>query len=71
MKKWQKQNYRDELTVKLKNAVMVHWLKIKTLRKKPSINDILQTIIAKKREEKMNPNRKKIKEERKKRKKKQ
>ena len=32
---------RNALTVKLKNAIMQQWLRVKEIRKKPSIKDIL------------------------------
>ena len=42
-------DYREQeqvrkLTLKLKNAIMIHWLKVKEARKKPSFEDIIKTL---------------------------
>ena len=52
-------DYREQeqvrkLTLKLKNAIMIHWLKVKEARKKPSFEDIIKHLQEKKREEHLN-----------------
>uniref|UniRef100_A0A7S3CT47 Cyclic nucleotide-binding domain-containing protein n=1 Tax=Strombidium rassoulzadegani TaxID=1082188 RepID=A0A7S3CT47_9SPIT len=47
-------NYKEEerrryLTVKLKNAIMVHWLDVKKARAKPSLEEIIKNLAAKKK----------------------
>lgn len=42
---------RNALTVILKNAVMQQWTKVKDTRKKPTIKEILQLAVKKKRED--------------------
>ena len=42
-----------KLTLKLKNAIMIYWLKVKEARKKPSFEDIIN-LQKKKREEQNN-----------------
>ena len=41
----------NALTLKLKNAVMQKWLVVKESRKKPSIKEILNMVLKKKRED--------------------
>lgn len=41
--------YRRKLTVKLKNAVMVHWLEVKKARVKPSIQDTIKELLKRKK----------------------
>jgi len=53
-------NYQEEyrrrlLTVKLKNAIMVYWLEVKNSRAKPSFEEIIKTLTAKRRAEASNP----------------
>lgn len=43
-----------KLTLKLKNAIMIYWLKVKEARKKPSFEDIIKNLQKKKREEQNN-----------------
>ena len=43
--------YRNELTVKLKNAVMFHIIKYREFRRIPKIKDILLMAIEKKKKE--------------------
>ena len=40
-----------KLTLKLKNAIMIYWLKVKESRKKPSFEDIIRVLLEKKKEE--------------------
>ena len=52
-------NYKEEykrrlLTVKLKNAIMQIWLEVKNSRNKPSIEDFIKDLVAKKKEESQN-----------------
>ena len=42
---------RRKLTVKLKNAVMIHWLDVKQTRKKPSFDEIIQDLLKKRKHE--------------------
>lgn len=44
---------RNLLTLKLKNAVMQKWLVVKEQRKKPTIKEILNLVLKKKKEEQM------------------
>jgi CRP-like cAMP-binding protein len=48
------EEYRRRLTVKLKNAIMVHWLEVKKKRNKPSFEEIIKSIQKKKNDEKNN-----------------
>jgi len=43
------EEYRRKLTVKLKNAIMVLWLEVKAQRSKPSMDEIIKGLLAKKR----------------------
>ncbi len=38
---FKEETHRNELTVKLKNVVMLHWLQVKEARKKPTMKEIL------------------------------
>lgn len=51
MHNYEKEIYRRKLTVKLKNAIMVYWLEVKQARSKPSMEEIIQGLIKKKKEE--------------------
>lgn len=51
IRNYEKEIHRRKLTVKLKNAIMVHWLEVKEARSKPSMEEIIQGLIKKKREE--------------------
>lgn len=46
---YEEEEYRRKLTLKLKNAIMVYWVKIKKARKKPSFEEIIRSLQAKKR----------------------
>ena len=48
---YEKEAHRRKLTMKLKNAIMVVWLEVKESRSKPSMEEIIQGLIKKKREE--------------------
>ena len=53
-------DYREEerrraLTVKLKNAVMIHWLDVKQTRTKPQIQDLIKNYMDKKKAQTENP----------------
>ena len=51
IRNYEKEVHRRKLTVKLKNAIMVYWLEVKDARSKPSMEEIIQGLIKKKREE--------------------
>lgn len=51
MHNYEKEIYRRKLTVKLKNAIMVYWLEVKQNRSKPSFEEIIKSLIKKKKEE--------------------
>ena len=51
---YEEEEYRKKLTVKLKNAIMVYWLRIKKARKKPSFEEIIRSLQAKKKYEHQN-----------------
>lgn len=38
---YKEEQYRRKLTVKLKNAIMVHWLEVKKKREKPSMQETI------------------------------
>ena len=46
---YQEEQYRRKLTVKLKNAIMVHWLEVKKKREKPSMQETIQELLKRKR----------------------
>jgi len=48
------EEYRRKLTLKLKNAIMVLWLDVKKSRSKPSMEEIIKSLMAKKRHEEQN-----------------
>lgn len=51
---YEEEEYRKKLTVKLKNAIMVYWLRIKKARKKPSFEEIIRSLQAKRKNELQN-----------------
>lgn len=51
---YEKEEQVNKLTLKLKNAVMVYWLKVKAQRKKKSFDDIFRELQAQKRLERDN-----------------
>jgi predicted house-cleaning noncanonical NTP pyrophosphatase (MazG superfamily) len=48
------EEYRRKLTVKLKNAIMVHWLDIKKSRSKPSFDEVISQLLAKRKAQRQN-----------------
>lgn len=48
---YEKEMQRRRLTVKLKNAIFVVWLEVKESRSKPSMEEIIQGLIKKKKAE--------------------
>jgi len=52
---YNQEEYVNKLTVKLKNAVMVHWLKVNSLRNKAKFSDMVEALKAKKKMEREFP----------------
>ena len=49
---WQRENKANELTFKLKNAVMFLWLQVKDERKKKSFDQVIREYLKKQEEDK-------------------
>ena len=58
-----KEQYRQDLTVKLKNAIMVVWLDVKKERNKPSIDQLIKDFKEKQKGEKQKDTLKRLRKE--------
>ena len=51
---YEQEEYRRKLTVKLKNAIMIYWLDVKKSRSKPSFDEVIKQMLAKRKAQQQN-----------------